>query len=354
MRCRGMGSDLVLQRHLQEQGLLDRFEARAIQWAEQAGIRWVELGGELWTLVSELERKKGVEPGDFTTNARPTDLSGALLEKNGEPPAALQRLLQVPGVKRASVPTAFRVEGGYALSCGGPGAREGITAMVRQQIPEWALAGYTLVNVPLALSYLMHGRSEVAKATRDLTIGTTIDVGRMAATKDNAPMAVIPFVEGGDPAVTALLLQAVQMMNANAQRAELKADHAQATAEAADQKAERALQLSMNIREAVLKPKQRQAIPQSLRQRVWQHWKRNFYLECPCCHKQVSGEQGTMHVDHFYNHSNELTNLWLVCVECNHRMGKPGAHRSALDRQRFATWQDRAGLQIVQMPLLGV
>jgi hypothetical protein len=343
-----MGSDLVLQRHLQEQGLLDRFEARAIQWAEQAGIRWIELGGELWTLVSELERKKGVEPGDFVRG------SGLVAHelKTHEPSAALQRLLQVPGVKRATIPTAFTVEGGYALSCGGPGAKEGITAMVRQQISEWALAGYTLVNVPLGLSYLMHGRSEVAKATRDLTIGTTIDVGRMAAAKDNAPMAVIPFVEGGDPAVTALLLQAVQMMNANAERAELKADHAQAAAEAADQKAERALQLSMNIREAVLKTKQRPAIAKPLRDRVWQLWKRNFYLECPCCHKQVSGEQGTMHIDHFYNHSNEITNLWLVCVACNHRMGKPGAHRSALDRQRFATWQDRAGLQLMQMPLL--
>lgn len=348
----GMGSDLVLQRHLQEQGLLDRFEERAIQWAEQSGIRWIELEGELWTLMSDLERKKGVEPGDFLREAGLVRADEVLPRV---PPAAIQRLLQLPGVKRASVPTAFTVEGGYALSCGGPGAKAGITNLVRQQVPEWALAGYTLANVPLALSYLMHGRSEVAKATRELTIGTTVDVGKAAAARENAPMAVIPFAEGGDPAVTALLLpvlQAVQMVSANAGRAELKADHAQAAAEAADQKAERALQLGMDLREAVLKPSKRPAVPHSMRDRIWKLWKRNFYMECPCCHKQVSGEQGTMHIDHFYNHENDLTNLWLVCVACNHRMGKPGNHRSRLDQQRFATWQDRGGLQATQMRLL--
>jgi hypothetical protein len=177
---------LGLQDYLNRAGLLDRFEARAIAWTERVGIRWIELEGELFTLVSELERKKGVEAGDFV---RGSGLEKAHEEKPHEPARALQRLLQLPGVKRASVPTAFTVEGGYALSCGGPGAKAGITALVRRQVPEWALACYTLVNVPLALAYLQHGRSDVAKATRDLTIGTTIDVGREAAARENATVA---------------------------------------------------------------------------------------------------------------------------------------------------------------------
>jgi hypothetical protein len=66
-----MSAGLTLKQHLAQQGLLQRFEERAIRWAEEAQIRWIELEGELWTLVSELERKKGVEPGDFTKHAKP-------------------------------------------------------------------------------------------------------------------------------------------------------------------------------------------------------------------------------------------------------------------------------------------
>ena len=206
-----MSAGLTLKQHLAQQGLLQRFEERAIRWAEEAQIRWIELEGELWTLVSELERKKGVEPGDFR---KQVGLCGAASENMTQPTAALQRLLQVPGVRKASIPTAFDVEGGYALSCGGPGAKAGITAMVRQQMPEWALAGYTLVNVPLALSYLMHGRTKVAKATRNLTIGTTVDVGRAAAARQDAPLATLPFADGISPQMSALLAQMMQLVAA--------------------------------------------------------------------------------------------------------------------------------------------
>lgn len=341
-------SGLTVKQHLTEQGLLDRFSDRAIAWAEKLGIRWIELEGELWTLVSELERKKGVEAGDFVRDSK---LKPAHEVKPHEPAEALQRLLQVPGIRKASIPTAFEVEGGYALSCGGPGAKAGITSLVRQQIPEWALAGYTLVNVPLALSYLQHGRTEVAKATRDLTIGTTVDVGKAAAAQQNAPLAVMPFAEGGSTEAMGYIIKALQCLDAEARRAVLKADYAQATAEAADQKAERALQHVQGLTQAVLKPA-RKKIPSSLREKVHKIWKRHFYKECPCCHKQVSGEQGTMQIDHFYNHNNDLNNLWLVCLQCNQRMGKPGPQRPERDRRRFATWQDRAGMQVTQISFI--
>jgi 5-methylcytosine-specific restriction endonuclease McrA len=336
-----MSAGLTLKQHLAQQGLLQRFEERAIRWAEEAQIRWIELEGELWTLVSELERKKGVEPGDFTTHAKPAQITKALLEKGGEPPAALQRLIQVPGVRRASIPTAFDVESGYALSCGGPGAKAGITALVRQQMPEWALAGYTLVNVPLALSYLMHGRTKVAKATRNLTIGTTVDVGRAAAARQDAPLATLPFADGISPQMSALLAQMMQLVAAEqAQTAQV--------AYRADAKADRALQTVDQLSASI---KKRDKLSKPVRRKVKELWETYFRNECPCCHKPVSGEQGTMEVDHFWNDSDDLTNLWFVCKACNHRMGKPGPHRSAQDKTRHTTWLDRCGLQALQRNL---
>jgi len=352
-----MGSDLVLKQRLQEQGLLDRFSERAIQWAEQVGVRWIELEGELWTLVSELERKKGVNGNDFTTNAKPRSLSGAPLEKQGEPSAALHRLLQVPGVRKASIPTAFNVEGGYALSCGGPEAKEGITALVRQQIPEWALAGYTLVNVPLALAYLQHGRSDVAKATRNLTIGTTIDVGKVAAAKENAPLAVIPFVEGGDPAVTALLMQAVALLNANAERAVQKADHAFCVAEGAhsrlddhDQKLA-GFERHMKLLEAGRSKPRSVRVKKADRDLLFAVWEDHYGGLCPRCNHPVRSKD--LEVEHWTNREiAELSHVWLVCGSCNTELGEPvgngGKKRTADDNRAFYTFQDLLKLRCKQ------
>ena len=333
-----MSAGLTLKQHLAQQGLLQRFEERAIRWAEEAQIRWIELEGELWTLVSELERKKGVEPGDFR---KQVGLCGAASENMTQPTAALQRLLQVPGVRKASIPTAFDVEGGYALSCGGPGAKAGITAMVRQQMPEWALAGYTLVNVPLALSYLMHGRTKAAKATRNLTIGTTVDVGGIAANQQNAPSALLPFAENIDPDI---LAQWAKLLSVMAQKQSQTAE----IAYRADAKADRALQTVDQLSASI---KKRDKLSKPVRRKVKELWETYFRNECPCCHKPVSGEQGTMEVDHFWNDSDDLTNLWFVCKACNHRMGKPGPHRSAQDKTRHTTWLDRCGLQALQRNL---
>jgi len=333
-----MSAGLTLKQHLAQQGLLQRFEERAIGWAEEAQIRWIELEGELWTLVSELEKKKGVDPGDFQRQAK---LSEASYKKSRKPTEALQRLLQQPGVRRASIPTAFDVEGGCALSCGGPGAKTGITALVRQQVPEWALAQYTLVNVPLALSYLMHGRTKVAKATRNLTIGTTVDVGRAAAARQDAPLATLPFADGISPQMSALLAQMMQLVAAEqAQTAQV--------AYRADAKADRALQTVDQLSASI---KKRDKLSKPVRRKVKELWETYFRNECPCCHKPVSGEQGTMEVDHFWNDSDDLTNLWFVCKACNHRMGKPGPHRSAQDKTRHTTWLDRCGLQALQRNL---
>jgi 5-methylcytosine-specific restriction endonuclease McrA len=333
-----MSAGLTLKQHLAQQGLLQRFEERAIRWAEEAQIRWIELEGELWTLVSELERKKGVEPGDFAKHAKLHEAHSYL---GNEPPAALQRLLQLPGIRKASIPTTFDVEGGYALSCGGPGAKAGITAMVRQQMPEWALAGYTLVNVPLALSYLMHGRTKAAKATRNLTIGTTVDVGGIAANQQNAPSALLPFAENIDPDI---LAQWAKLLSVMAQKQSQTAE----IAYRADAKADRALQTVDQLSASI---KKRDKLSKPVRRKVKELWETYFRNECPCCHKPVSGEQGTMEVDHFWNDSDDLTNLWFVCKACNHRMGKPGPHRSAQDKTRHTTWLDRCGLQALQRNL---
>ena len=89
-----MGSDLALRNRLQEQGLLDRFEARAIAMAEEAGLEYIQLAGELWTRVAELERVKDVEPSDFQRQA---GLRPASYEKSRMLPEPLQQLLSVPG-----------------------------------------------------------------------------------------------------------------------------------------------------------------------------------------------------------------------------------------------------------------
>jgi len=354
-----MTANLALRSHLTESGLLDRFASRAIQFAEQAGIRWIELGGELWTLVSELERKKGVEPGDFAKN---TALSEAHSVFQNEPSAALQHLLQTPGVKRASAPTAFEVQGGYALSCGGPGAKEGITALVRRQIPEWALAGYTLVNVPLALSYLMHGRSEVAKATRDLTISTTIDVGKAAAAQENAPIATMPFAGGISPAIAELLGQLMNQMALDqaataqmASQAQAKAEDAKLTAVHANAKADKAISLAMN--QATHRLISRCKPTQQTRETLLRTWDKHYQGICPCCHGGV--DRKNLEVDHWTTKSkNELTDLWLVCRGCNTRLERPeldgGLKRTDLDRKRFTAFQQLMGMPSMVQGSLGL
>lgn len=336
-----MTAGLALRQHLTQSGLLERFETRAIEWAEQAGIRWIELEGEPWTLVSELERKKGVDPGDFARHS-------ALLEAHDvlghEPAGALQCLLQMPGVKRASVPTAFTVEGGYALSCGGPNAKAGITAMVRKQIPEWALAGYTLVNVPLALSYLMHGRSEVAKATRDLTIGTTIDVGKTAAERANAPLAVQQF--SGDAEVAALMSQLMAKIHERAMLALDTSTRAEAKADRAEAKADQAISLVLTNAHPRLPARAKQ--PTTLtRQTLYNTWRKHYEGICPCCHTAVDAKN--LEIDHWTTRNNaDAGHLWLICRGCNTRLGKPeldgGHRRNDLDRKRFSAFQELMNL----------
>lgn len=343
-----MGANLALKARLTEQGLLDRFEARAIEWAEKAGIRWVELEGELWTLVSELERKKGVDPEDFRKNA---GLTEAPAVKEREPSAALHRLLQVPGVRRASIPTAFQVEGGWALSCGGPGAKAGITAMVRQQVPEWALAGYTLVNLPLALSYLMHGRTDVAKATRDLTIGTTIDAGKAAAARENPPMAAIQLSNEVNPAFRELFAQLMALMATDTAKT-------QAIAEKADQKADNALRLVGSLRDEVrLRANGRKSAQPEKQTRalLFATWRKHYQGICPCCH--VAVDEKNLQVEHWASkYKADHCSLWLTCAGCNTRLGQPdedgGTKRTDQDRRRFTTFQELKGLPDVVQPRL--
>lgn len=328
-------SAVTLRTHLQSQGLLDRFEARAIDWAERVGVEWVLLEGELWTLASELERKKGVDAGDFPRHSR---LVEAHDEKGHEPLGAIQRLLEVPGVKRASIPTAFSVEGGYALSCGGPHAKAGITALVRQQQPGWALAGYTLLNVPLALSYLMHGRSEVAKATRDLVIGTTIDVGKEATKRESAPLAVMEL--GSDTRIAALLTELCRHVDAKASQAQVEAAEAKGIASQAFDVAQKAL---TEVTRRIPRPRRSKEPTQQTKDLLYATWHKHFEGICPCCHRaEVKRNLETEHwTSRFLA---EPQDLWLVCRACNNRMGQPerdgGNRRTDSDQQRFRTFQD--------------
>lgn len=330
-----MSAELALKARLTDQGILDRFESRAIEWAEKSGIRWIEIEGELWTLVSELERKKGVEPSDFQRQAALTE---APYEKGRQPSRALQRLLQVPGVRRASIPTSFEVEGGWALSCGGPGAKEGITAMVRRQVPEWALAGYTLVNLPLALSYLMHGRTEVAKATRDLTITTTTDMGKAAAERGNASMAVMQLSNDVNPAFRVLFNQMMALMaNDNATTKTIATN--------ANQKADHAIKIARMAMDqnAKARPPKPARPTDATRKLLFDTWGKHYQGICPCCYSHV--DRQNMQVEHWTSrHLADVANLWVTCAGCNTRMGRPAADgqngRTDQDRKRFVSFQE--------------
>lgn len=346
-----MAADLALRQHLAEKGLLDRFEGRAIEWAEKAGIRWVELEGELWTLVSELERKKGVAADDFRANSRCVALSEASCEKHTMLPEGVSRILLQPGVRCGKVPTAFQVEGGYAIACGGPHAKTGITQLVRQQQPDWALAQYTLVNVPLALSYLMHGRSDLAKATRDLTISTTIDVGKAAAARSNASAAVQLF--GGDAEVAALMSQlmakiherALQALDTSV-KAEVAANRAESKADDAKAIAAQAIQIARTQVQSQLQPRAKQPTAFT-RQALYSTWRKHFHGLCPCCHAAVDSKN--LEIDHWTTRNKaDAAHLWLICRGCNTRLGKPeldgGTRRSDTDRKRFTTFQELMNL----------
>lgn len=337
--------ELALKQQLQEKGLLDQFSEDAIKFAESVNYPTVVIEGETWAVATEVARAKGVAPSDFRDN---TGLKKASPEKQAKLPEAIKSVLSIPGTRAAYVPTAFSVKGGYAISCGGDGAKTGINALIKEQRPDWRpQAQYTLLNLPLQLSYLMHGRTVEAKATRDLTIGTTIKVAKAAAEQETAPMAVHQLA--GSPEANALLLKLMEVMSAETRTAQLTAERAELKADHADEKAEKALQLGLTLSQQVLAgKKKRPDISPKTRNKLRKMWEQYFYGECPCCHKPVTGEQGTLEIDHFWNQTNELENLWLICKQCNHRMGKPGPHRNRQDQQRHSTWLDRCGLAVVQ------
>ena len=343
-----MGSDLALRNRLQEQGLLDRFEARAIAMAEEAGLEYIQLAGELWTRVAELERVKDVEAGDFQRNAglrRASDVFNRML------PEPLQQLLSVPGVRKVTQPAKFAVEGGYAIHCGGDGASDigGIWDLVREQRPDWVKAQAIFLNLPLTLAYLQHGASAVAHATRNLTIGTTIDAGKAAANRESATLAVIPFAEGGDPAVTALLLQAVQLMNSSAQRAVARADHAHDRIDGQEQELQAVKQDLKSLAADKSKPRTKRAQAKKAdRDLLFSTWEDHYGNLCPRCKHPVRRKD--LQVEHWTNREiADVSHVWLTCGACNTELGEPvgngGAKRTADDERSFRTFQDLLALR---------
>jgi hypothetical protein len=315
-------SDLALRRQLEEQGLLSQFSEDAISWAEQVGIRWIDLEGEPWTLVFHLEEKKGVDKGDFTRNAKLAKPgSRALPEKKVSLSEATQRLLKTQGVRNAKIPTAFSVEGGVALSCAGAGSCDDILSILRSQWAEWPMAcsQFLLVNLPLALAYLQHGRSSVAKATRDLTIGTTMNVAKAAAQQETAPMAVHQIAGIKNPQVAAgfqLLYGLIQ----DQQRTEEKADLSLERSELALQKLGK-LEIQVKTLQPITKPK-RTSPTQPTKDELMGVWRKNYSGLCPCCKELIRAKD--LEVDHWLSKSSsEPADVWLVCGPCNVAMGAP-------------------------------
>jgi hypothetical protein len=334
-------SGLALRRQLEEQGLLSQFSEDAISWAEQVGIRWIDLEGEPWTLVFHLEEKKGVDKGDFTRNAKLAKPgSRALPEKKVSLSEATQRLLKTQGVRNAKIPTAFSVEGGVALSCAGAGSRDDILSILRSQWAGWPVAcsQFLLVNLPLALAYLQHGRSSVAKATRDLTIGTTMNVAKAAAKQETAPMAVQQLAGIRNPELVAAL-QALIALGQDQQRVEAKADRSLERSEEAHQRIDR-----LELKSIQPTPKQKRANASKATIELLHHVRKTHYGNlCPCCREPI--REKDLELDHWLSKSSsDPADVWFVCGPCNVAMGAPvgdgGRKRTSEQEARFRTFQD--------------
>ena len=341
--------ELALKQQLQEKGLLDRFTSRAIEFASKADIRWIELEGELWTPVFHLEERKGVEKQDFSTNAKLAKPgSRAYLEKKARLPEAAQRLLKVPGAKWASIPTAFEVEGGYAISCAGAKRNDDILGIVRAKwgsdFPR-SCSQFLLVNVPLALAYLQHGCSDTAKATRDLTIGTTIDVGKAAAEQENAPIAVHQLA--GSPEFNAAFLHLLEVMHADGRKTQAQVDQHEVRLTAVER----------NQQKPALKAKATKPT-QATKDLLLDVWRDHYDGVCPCCEEPVS--EKNLEIDHWLSRDNAEPNaLWPVCRNCNNRvLGQPIANGGdrTLQQKQFDAFQAplRRRMKVTQGLQLGL
>ena len=239
----------ILKTALAEQGLLGDFSEDAIKWAETVRYPTVLIEGETWAIATEVARAKGVSPGDIQDNM---ELINASRVKYGMPPDAIQRMLAIPGTNEAKVSKSFLVKDGYAISCGGYGAKTGINALIKSQRPDWRpTARYTLINLPLQLSYLMHGRTAEAKATRDLTVGTTVKVAKVAAVQPNASMAVNHLA--GNNEYNRLMVQLMQVVGADAYTAQGIAVKAESTASEAKQEVAELREEMKDLRAEVFK-----------------------------------------------------------------------------------------------------
>jgi hypothetical protein len=331
-------SDLALRRQLEEQGLLSQFSEDAINWAETVKVPVVEIEGEVWAVATEVARAKGVAAGDFRENC---GLVPASSIKNRMPPEAIKRMLRIPGTRQEWVPTTLAVKGGYAIACGGEGAKAGINALIKKQRPDWRpQAQYTLLNLPLHLSYLMHGRSAEAKATRDLTIGTTMNVAKAAAKQETAPMAVHQLAGIKSPEFLATL-HALIALGHDQQRTEEKADLSLERSEQALEQIGK-LQIEVKSLQPVLKPK-RTSPTQVTKDVLMGVWLENYRGLCPCCEELVRRKD--LELDHWKSKLNsEPSGLWYVCGPCNVAMGAPvgdgGKKRTAEHERKFHTFQD--------------
>ena len=347
-------SELALRQKLTEQGLLDRFSERAIAWAEQ-GVEWIEIEGESFTLISQLEKLKGVEPSDFQKQA---GLSEASSFKKSMLPEAHQRLLSIGGVRKATIPTVFSVDGALVLHCGGPEAKAGITGMVRRQRPDWVRAQYLLANMQATLAYLGHGDSEISKETRNLTIGTTMDVGKVAAQQENAPAIVQQL--GGNGRLTAALNNVFLALAEEQEITTTRVDQHDAqlsehstllskqkgeieTLKKEKEQLRRDFQKANNdyVRHLGYAGSKDKAKP-ALRNRVWDRVERYCGGKCLKCGNPLTKDQ--MEVDRMNTYKYEDANVWGLHKRCNNQLGEPGSSKRTSEiRRKFDAFQELAG-----------
>lgn len=74
------------------------------------------------------------------------------------------------------------------------------------------------------------------------------------------------------------------------------------------------------------------------RQLLLSTWRKHYPGRCPCCGGVTKEEM--LVVDHWYHVSeNALNQLWVVCTDCNRRLGPAGSIKREGFRERFVSFQ---------------
>ena len=82
----------------------------------------------------------------------------------------------------------------------------------------------------------------------------------------------------------------------------------------------------------------RKAVPDKHQRMYWQTVKESYGGACPCCRQQ----KAHMQFDHWYDRSRAgLDEVWLICTDCNRKLGAAGSPERRVYERQFYGFHDR-------------